>query len=117
MILPVFPDIENERSMIHIDNLCEFIKQLIDNEEYGIFFPQNKEYVKTSEMVKVIAEVHGKKIKLVKIFNPLIFLFSGIGIIKKLFGNLTYDKSLSNFYNFDYQIRDFKESIEITEKY
>jgi nucleoside-diphosphate-sugar epimerase len=60
--LPVFPNIDNERSMLHIDNLCEFIKLMIDNKESGLFFPQNKEYVKTSEMVKLIAEVHGKKI-------------------------------------------------------
>ena len=46
--LPIFPNIDNERSMLHIDNLCEFIKLIIDNEERGMFFPQNKEYVKTS---------------------------------------------------------------------
>ena len=64
--LPVFPDIDNQRSMLHIDNLCEFIRLMIDNEESGLFFPQNREYVKTSEMVKLIAEVHGKKISTYK---------------------------------------------------
>jgi len=29
--------------MPHIDNLCEFVRLIIDNEERGIFFPQNKE--------------------------------------------------------------------------
>jgi len=29
--LPIFPDIDNQRSMLHIDNLCEFIKLMIDN--------------------------------------------------------------------------------------
>ena len=61
-VLPIFPDIDNERSMLHIDNLCEFIKLMIDNEESGVFFPQNKEYVKTSEMVKLIADVQGRKV-------------------------------------------------------
>src|SRR5690554_7057205 len=69
--VPVFPDIDNQRSMLHIDNLCEFIKLMIDNKESGLFFPQNKEYVKTSEMVRLIADVHGKKIRLMKVFNPL----------------------------------------------
>ncbi len=32
-ILPFFPDIDNQRSMLHIDNLCEFIRLMIDNEE------------------------------------------------------------------------------------
>ena len=34
-ILPIFPDMDSERSLIHIDNLCEFIKLMIDNEENG----------------------------------------------------------------------------------
>src|SRR5690625_3112032 len=56
----IFPDFDNKRSMIHIDNLSEFIRLMIDHKESGLFFPQNKEYVKTSEMVRLIAEVHGK---------------------------------------------------------
>lgn len=67
--LSIFPNINNERSMLYIDNLCEFIRLMIDNEERGIFFPQNKEYVRTSELVKLIAEAHGKNIILTKIFN------------------------------------------------
>lgn len=53
-LTPIFPDFYNERSMIHIDNLCEFLKVMIDKEESGLFFPQNKEYVQTSELVKKI---------------------------------------------------------------
>src|SRR5699024_9295461 len=68
-ISPIFPNIENKRSMLHIDNLSEFLKLMIDNEESGLFFPQNKEYVQTSHLVKTIAEVYGKKIWLVKLFN------------------------------------------------
>lgn len=47
--------------MIFIGNLCEFIKRIIDSENSGLFFPQNSEYVNTSEMVKLIAGEHGKK--------------------------------------------------------
>jgi nucleoside-diphosphate-sugar epimerase len=113
--IPIFPDIDNKRSMLHIDNLCEFIKVMIDNEESGLFFPQNKEYVKTSEMVKLIAEVHGKKIRLVKIFNPVLRLLgSKIRLINKVFGNLVYEQSMSE-YKVDYQIRGLRESIKLTE--
>jgi nucleoside-diphosphate-sugar epimerase len=115
-LLPLFPNVENQRSMLHIDNLCEFLRLLIDNEDCGLFFPQNKEYVKTSEMVKQIAEVHGKKIKLTRIFNPvLISIGYKIGIVNKVFGNLTYDQNLSN-YKFNYIVRDLKESILESEK-
>ena len=113
--LPIFPYIENERSMLHIDNLSEFIRLMIDNEENGLFFPQNKEYVQTSEMVRLISEVHGKGIKLVKLFNPILRGMSGkVGIVDKVFGNLVFDKSLSN-YKDEYRIHTLKESIIETE--
>lgn len=113
---PIFPDFDNERSMLHIDNLCEFIKVIIDQEEMGTFFPQNAEYVKTSEMVRLIAKSHHKKIRLTKIFNPLIRLMFGIDTVRKVFGNLVYDKSISKYDKANYQVRSFKESIEMTEQ-
>ncbi|MER2227482.1 MAG: NAD-dependent epimerase/dehydratase family protein [Carnobacterium sp.] len=111
----IFPDIDNERSMLHIDNLCEFLKVMIDFEELGVFFPQNKEYVKTSVMVKLIGEAQGKKIKLIKWFNPFIKLILNFNIVNKVFGNLVYEKGMSKYENKDYQIRDLKESIQLTE--
>ncbi|CRZ34503.1 UDP-glucose 4-epimerase [Herbinix hemicellulosilytica] len=114
-ILPIFPDIENERSMLHIDNLCEFIRLMIDNEERGLFFPQNAEYVKTSEMVRLIAEVHGKKIRLTKVFNPIIKMMYGINVVNKVFGNLVYDMNLSEYNKGNYRIRGFRESIVFAE--
>jgi UDP-glucose 4-epimerase len=113
--LPFFPDYENKRSMLHIDNLCEFIKVMIDNEETGLYFPQNKEYVKTSALVKAIAEVHGKKIWMTELFNPVLRLMCGIGIVNKVFGNLVYEKSMSDYDKANYRIRTFRESIYLTE--
>jgi UDP-glucose 4-epimerase len=113
--LPFFPDIDNKRSMLHIDNLCEFIRLIIENGETGLFYPQNTEYVKTSDMVRLIAKVHGKDIALTKIFNPILKLFSSrVGIINKVFGNLVYDKDISE-YKQNYRVRDLEESIKLTE--
>lgn len=113
--LPVFPDVDNQRSMLHIDNLCEFIRLMIVNEESGLFFPQNSEYVKTSEMVYSIAKVHGKKIKLVKIFNPILAIIGlKVNLVNKIFGNLVYEQSISRYKDY-YQIREFHRSIELTE--
>lgn len=113
--LPLFPDVDNERSMLHIDNLCEFVRLMAENEESGMFFPQNSEYVKTSEMVKLIAEAHGMKVKLTKVFNLALKLMGNFeGKVNKAFGNLVYEKSMSE-YKEDYRVRDLKVSIRMTE--
>ena len=57
---PVFPYINNERSMLYIENLAEFVRLMIENNETGVFHPQNNEYSNTSELIKLIAEAHGK---------------------------------------------------------
>lgn len=111
---PIFPDYDNERSMLHIDNLTEFIRLVIENNDRGIFYPQNTEYVKTSEMVKVISEVHGKRLFQTKIFNSLIRPLTSINLVNKVFGNLRYDMELSN-YKEDYRSCTLSESIQKTE--
>lgn len=112
---PIFPDYKNERSMLHIDNLCEFLRIIIDQEKSGLFFPQNKEYVNTSELVRLISNYHGKKIWSPKIFNSLISQLSGNNVINKMFGNLVYEKSLSQYEDVNYHIRSLYESIDKTE--
>ena len=111
----LFPNIENKRSMLHVDNLCEFLRLIIEHEESGVFFPQNKEYVKTSELVREIAQVHGKRVKLTKVFNKILLKISSkSGMINKLFGDLVYEKKLSR-YKENYRVLDFQESIQKTE--
>lgn len=117
--LPVFPNVKNERSMLYIENLCEFLCQVIIRSEGGIFWPQNAEYSSTSEIVKIIAEVTGHKIFVSKLFNfavVIAFLFPGKikGLVNKAFGNLSYDFEMSN-YSFNYQNYSLKESIKRTE--
>lgn len=111
-ISPIFPDIDNQRSMLHIDNLDEFIKLLIQKEDKGYFFPQNKEYVKTSEMVRVIGEVQDKKVRLVRVFNPFIKPFiTKISVLNKMFGNLKYDVETEKVSKIS-----FIDSIQLTER-
>lgn len=110
---PIFPKVDNKRSMIYIDNLSEFVKQLIDNRSGGLFFPQNAEYVNTSEMVRLIAEVHGKRLRMTKLFNPLLRLLNA-STVNKVFGDLVYDMNMSD-YEFDYRVCGFRDSILQTE--
>ena len=113
--LPLFPYIKNERSMLYIGNLTEFVKLMIDNNESGFFYPQNAEYVVTSEMVNAIAQAHGKKIRLVKGTTvPLKAMSHVTGLVNKAFGNLSYDMSMSE-YKENYRKFSFEESIRQTE--
>ncbi len=112
----IFPKINNCRSMIYIENLCNFIKLIIDYQDYGFFHPQNQEYITTSNLVKEIANVHNHKMHLTKLFNPLIYFFSlFFNLINKVFGNLFYDKELSK-YKEEYCTVDFITSIKKTEE-
>ena len=111
---PIFPKVDNKRSMIYIDNLSEFVKRLIDNRSGGLFFPQNADYVNTSEMVRIIAEVHGKRVVMTKLFNPLLRLLN-VSTVNKVFGDLVYDMSMSNYVS-DYRVCGFRESVKKTEQ-
>ena len=117
--LPIFPDVKNERSMLYIENLCEFLAQIMIRGEDGIFWPQNAEYTCTSDLVRTIAQVYGHRISVSRAWNWAVLLSTHIpgkpaGLANKAFGNLSYDQSMSK-YDFDYQIIDLKTSIERTE--
>lgn len=112
---PIFPYVKNERSMLYIENLCEFVRLMIENRESGTFWPQNEEYSNTSELVKMIAEAHGKRVRLVKGFGWALKLLSHVTpIVNKAFGSLLYNQSISK-YLFEYQKVSFDDSIKRTE--
>lgn len=114
--LPVFPYVDNERSMLFVDNLMAFVKLMIDNEESGTFFPQNAEYSNTSELVRMIAEAHGKKLILVRGFTwALKFLGFFTALVDKAFGSLSYDMPMSEYPGGEYRLYSLEESIRITE--
>lgn len=112
---PIFPDVQNQRSMLYVGNLCEFVRLMVENEESGTFWPQNSEYSNTSKMVEMIAAAHGKKLILVKGFGWALKLMGFfVGMVHKAFGNLCYEMEMSE-YKADYRIKNLKDSIEETE--
>ena len=113
--LPAFPYVDNCRSMLYIDNLMEFVRLMVENEEQGIFWPQNPEYSNTSRMVAAIAQAHGKKVILIPGFGWALKLMSHVtGLVNKAFGSLSYDRELS-VYKENYWKMDLQKSIEETE--
>ena len=113
--LPVFPYVENQRSMLYIENLSEFVRLLIDDEAEGIFCPQNKEYVNTSDMVNLIAHANHRDILMVRgVTWALKLLHHVTGLVDKAFGSLCYDFELSSYHK-AYCLKDLQESILETE--
>ncbi|MDO5564511.1 MAG: NAD-dependent epimerase/dehydratase family protein, partial [Eubacteriales bacterium] len=115
-----FPIYNNERSMLYIENLCMFILLMIENNEKGVFFPQNEEYSNTSTIVKLISKYSNKKIIMIKGFSFLINILKQnkgkIGILaNKAFGDKVYDKNISK-YKYKYQIFSLEQSIKRIEE-
>lgn len=118
--LPVFPIVKNQRSMLYIENLAQFVKLMIDNAESGIFFPQNAEYTNTSEMVRMIAEAKGHSIVMLPGMNWIVKLMMKLpgrigGLVEKAFGDSVYDMRMSE-YRENYRVCDLRESVKRTEE-
>ena len=113
--LPLFPYVDNARSMLYIDVLCAFVRKLLLSGKGGLYFPQNREYVSTCELVKEVAYCHNKPIRMVRGFGWLIRLAAKhIGLVGKVFGSLTYDQSMSESFR-DANEPDFARTIRMTE--
>ena len=112
----IFPNFKNKRSMLYIDNLSNSIKYLIDNEVEGLFFPQNSEYMCTSEIVHMTAKLINKKMWFTRIFNPIIYLTRGlISVVNKMFSDSYYDLALSSNL-VEFNIIGIADSIEMVGK-
>lgn len=123
--VPVFPNVSNKRSMLYIDNLCEFLCQIMLIKEMKqnatVLIPQNAEWVRTTELVRKIAEVSGKKIMELKILRPAVAIGGKMpgkvgGLINKAFGNNCYTYGISTYPGINYQNVSLSESIVRTEE-
>lgn len=91
-----FPQYCNDRSMLYIDNLSSAVRGIVHNEQSGVYFPQNREYVCTYEIIQEIAEAHGRKVICNKKLNPIVELATKkTNVCKKVFGSLTYVRSMN----------------------
>lgn len=117
--LPIFPDVDNERSMLYIENLCEFLCQVMLLKPYHrnsvVLLPQNGEWTKTSDMVKMIAKASGKKIAELQCLAPAVWIGSKMpgkigGLVNKAFGNNCYEFEASFYSGLKYQNTTVKQS-------
>lgn len=121
---PVFPKVNNERSMLYVENLCEFLCQIMLVKEIRrnavVLIPQNKEWTKTSQMVREIGKVYGKNIYELKILAYFVAVGSKVPgkigkLVNKAFGNSCYKHSMSVYAGINYQTTSLQESIKKTE--
>ena len=109
--LPFFPRVENRRSMIYIDNLSSFVKMAIDRELSGLYFPQNREYMNTSQMAMGIAEGLGKKCRLSRLLGfGVKLLMPFVSMAKKGFGTLIYENTES--LDFEYIVISAEDGVK-----
>ena len=156
----LIPAVTNERSMIYIDHLCEYIRLLIDGDRErafsrqddehegafdpqagdheqafgrqdgkhegafdpqggaydGIFCPQDGEYADTASLMEWIATAHGRHVHRSRLLG---FGVRSAGMflpgLRKAFGNLTYDRSLSVIPCADYCRLRTREAVRETE--
>lgn len=118
--LPLFPAVDNRRSMLYIGNLCEFLCLLMLSGESGVYFPQNREYVNTADMVQGIADSVWHPIKITRLLNPAVAVASHVPgklktLVNKAFGNSVYSQKLSDYEGLSYQITGLQDSIIQTE--
>lgn len=118
--LLIFPDVDNERSMLYIENLCEFLCQVMLLKPYHrnsvVLLPQNGKWTKTSDMVKMIAKASGKKITELQCLAPAVWIGSKMpgkigGLVNKAFGNNCYKFEASFYSGLKYQNTTVKQSV------
>lgn len=110
----IFPYYRNERSAIHIYNLCEFIRQIVIGEYEGCYVPQNSKYFCSYDLAVTLSRcgifvlpVHGS--------SPLVRLISKLnGTIRKVFGDYKYPLELSQYENIEYQKVSVEESLKLS---
>lgn len=117
---PLIPTISDEKSMIYIYNLCEFLRLIVENERAGVYCPQNMEKKSTAEILREIRKVLGKRTFACGLLNPLIKLgtvFPGKTgrMFRKAFGGMSFSDNMSNMVE-GYSVVDFAESIRETEE-
>lgn len=117
--LPVFPRVNNRRSLLYIENLCEFLCRILADGRGGIFFPQNAETVSTGDLVKAIADCSGHRIRITPLLTPAVILGKHMpgkigDMCRKAFGSSWYEPEMGGM-EWGYQVADLKESVRRTE--
>lgn len=113
---PVFPKINNRRSMIFVDHLSDVVAYIVEEKLSGVLLVKNPEDVDTLEMVNKIANNHNKKIN-TSVLAGLIIKTIGnkLTVTRKMFSSIYYKDADCNIDGFKFNTLSFGESIRQSE--
>lgn len=116
--VPVIPMVfeDAKQSMLYIDNLCELCRLIVESKAGGVFTPQDDISVSAVKLMDSIGKGIGKKVKFSKFFGKCVTPFSGISVVKKVYGGLEYSKESSSCFENKYIVVPFDEAIIFTVK-
>ena len=79
-------DFENKRSFCSIENVCFIIKELIERDDIpsGVYNVADDVPLSTNEVVRLIAESNGQRIRILKFRKSIILLLALLGDLLKL---------------------------------
>ncbi|MEA3490886.1 MAG: NAD-dependent epimerase/dehydratase family protein [Campylobacterota bacterium] len=94
--VPVLPfgGIDNRRSMVYIGNLCDMIERLCESKTGGTFLAGDDQPVSTTELIKIIAKVRGRRVTLLALpLFPQLLKSVKPSFYKRLYESLEVDNS------------------------
>ncbi len=114
--LPVIPAVYThvKQSMLYIDNLCEFIRLVIEQKRHGVFMPQDEKPVSAVEITTAIARGLDKKPHTSRLLGLAVRMGSFLPLIQKAYGGVEYDMSLSCIEGMNYVVVPFEEAMKRT---
>ncbi|MGM0897042.1 MAG: NAD-dependent epimerase/dehydratase family protein [Bacillota bacterium] len=114
--VPVFPKIDNKRSMIFVDHLSDIVAYIIEKKLVGIFLVKNPEDINTSEIVSVIGEYYGNRIYKSSLLGFVFVMFGNrVTTFRKMFGNIVFEENDCKINGFEFKKLSFEESITLAE--
>ena len=112
--VPLFPNVHNARSTLFTGNLAELVRVLAVTKGAGVYLPQDSAWASTSQLVELLAEAQGSRVRLVGWASaPCGFLARHNATARKVFGNFRYDLNASNA-ELGYQRFDLQEAIRLS---
>lgn len=113
-VSPAFPDVDNARSMICSKNLAELVRLLVEERGGGTFLPQDAERMRTSELVRLLAEAQGRRIRLSRALGAAAGAAARLGgPFGRLFGDLSYTLEASEC-GYEYRMATLAEAMNIS---